>query len=952
MAALAASGLGHHDRVVRDVCFKIKARIDQLGMTPSETFLRIDAQRDGLLTHDEVRDGFNRMGVVLSDNEMAAVVKAVDKRGTGIVDRGGLVTALFPPDADVMEATAGTEHAAIAAEARASGVAVGDNTAHRPHRRMAPVSLRQSLSSPQVQAAKMAETAEALDSSAAGIGRSKLDEDFFDHDDLVATGADQIDDSWVRSERVDEAGMYTTGRDAALADMNPTEFRRREFHKPPPHYNLAVPRDAHGTTAPFLARAGQVGEDGAQLGDGHDVGFAELAASHGPLPTKKLAARKKQNALLRRVFRSLEAKGGRDAARRLFMRVNVNHDAKVEYKELREGLARDGVALTDPEFRMLMNRLDSDRNGAINYSELARAMKQDDPLPDETDEHLAGTGVRYRPNRYNPPPGMALTPGQGAPRVTHDSRGVRAAIDGLEAPAVAAATLEEARMSQEVVDRMRRKRASLRQTWLRVKDAASSTIAAGDLRKRLVDAGVTVSDKQVRAFLTGGGSKAMPQQVSFSQFVELARPRAFVDDPRRLGRVSALQPRLRTVGRPNDVEGIGRFGAAPQPPRSDEVPGYLADYGFKTNTDPAGIMDPEGRMDAGERAEADREADQAAREAADGERRDDAALGVGGEDGHRPVERHAQSPAARRKSGVFRAAMQEHAGLPAAGTLMRRFQGRGVVADGPYHAYRLWSGDRVRDMLGGGGGVHVVAQDDFDVGRVSFTTTRAEQRRRRRRHSIDVGSGTGPAAPAPPAGVVSGVFSDLDVARKDLDKRAPAFAQTYTVPASPVVRERIARAAAAAQGPTHPARRRIAFAGDDTDAAAPQRSVRTRRPPPPPRPPATGNGGREPGPEQAARQFQQPVPAGAGAGGDSARFHRVDPHGAPAARAAGVGSSITSPVAQASRAGRRHFVGASGGIRDQHHSDSGIFSSFGYGDYQPTSKRMGSHHALKPMGHF
>ncbi|KAA0157699.1 hypothetical protein FNF29_00273 [Cafeteria roenbergensis] len=980
MLAHAQSGLGHHDRIVRDVCSKIKWRIDELGLTPSQTFLKIDAQRDGLLTHQEVREGMGRLGVVLSDNEMAAVVKAVDRHGTGIVDRSGLVTALFPPDADVMEATAGLDR--TAADAESGGLAPRDSQQHRPARRMAPTALRQTLSSPQVLAAKLAQGAGTLESTAAGIGRSKLDEDFIDAEDLTATGACDIPDEWVRSDVVDPSGMYTTERDADLRDMNPREFRRREFHKPPPHYRSLVPRDAHGTTAPFLARKGQMGEDGVFLGDEEDrsVGFAELAAQHGPLPTRRLAARKKQNALLRRVFAGLEAKGGHDAARRLFMKVNVNHDAKVDYKELREGFARSGINITDGEFRMLMNRLDSDGNGSINYAELARAMKQDDPLPDETEEHLVGTAVSYRSNRYHPPPGASLTPGQGAPRVSHDSRGAQAAVDGLEAPAVAAASLEEARMSQEVVERVARKRGSLRDAWMRVKDLSSSSVPASELRSRLVAAGVTVSERQVAAFLTGGGARPMPESVTFSDFCELSRPRAFVEDARRLGAVSALQPR--TVpgadGAPIEREGIGRYGVSPMPPAADEVPSYLAQFAFKTNTDPAGIMLPDGTMDKDERRAADVEAAIEARTAAEAAKREADLRGsahatpASSPGAHFARAAGIAASSAKRRSGVYRAAQQEHAGLPTAGLIPARGEGRGGVAGGPAHAYRLWAGDRVRGLVGGTAPVsaaaRAVAKDDFDIGRVCHTLTKAEQRRRRRRHSTDASTaardaaaaasaawgadGAGPTARGhpellPPAGCSSGVYEDLTRAREEMRRSGAAEFGSGSPRRAPAQRvERRIRFggggdSAAQSGSSTPRSAAVQAVFSASGPAAAASSPRRRDLQP---------GGSLPLRSPRANQGTWAGPAMPDFGRDRSGSER--PSGAvPAMPPAGLHSAAASPLAK-SGVGRKHFVAGSGGVRDQHHSVSGIFDAPAYGAVLEKPTRFGSRHAIRPMGQF
>lgn len=75
--------------------------------------------------------------------------------------------------------------------------------------------------------------------------------------------------------------------------------------------------------------------------------------------------------------------------RKLFLRMNPDKDGRVSARELRVGLARHGIALSQPEFALFLLRLDNDMSGSISYNEFANAIKGDDPLPQETDANQA-----------------------------------------------------------------------------------------------------------------------------------------------------------------------------------------------------------------------------------------------------------------------------------------------------------------------------------------------------------------------------------------------------------------------------------------------------------------------------------------------------------------------------------------------------------------------------------
>lgn len=73
-----------------------------------------------------------------------------------------------------------------------------------------------------------------------------------------------------------------------------------------------------------------------------------------------------------------------DDLRKTFINIDLNGDGRLEKKEFKIALDKIGVKYTDKEITDLMNKLDTNQNGFIDYTEfLAGCMKSKIYLKDE-----------------------------------------------------------------------------------------------------------------------------------------------------------------------------------------------------------------------------------------------------------------------------------------------------------------------------------------------------------------------------------------------------------------------------------------------------------------------------------------------------------------------------------------------------------------------------------------
>lgn len=185
-----------------------------------------------------------------------------------------------------------------------------------------------------------------------------------------------------------------------------------------------------------------------------------------------------------------------------------------------------------------------------------------------------------------------------------------------------AASLEEARMQLEVVDRMESKSRNLRALYCRLagvpSDGSSAGVLPADpaaLRARFAANGITLSERQTEAFLKpvlepAGGFGATPAApgVDYDTFVALAQPRAFNTAVRAAGSggeggdgplksplpVGTLRPggSSKPMLGVAEGEGIGAYGAPPDTAaelRAATMPISLANFVRKTNTSATGL---------------------------------------------------------------------------------------------------------------------------------------------------------------------------------------------------------------------------------------------------------------------------------------------------------------------------------------------------------------------------
>ena len=127
---------------------------------------------------------------------------------------------------------------------------------------------------------------------------------------------------------------------------------------------------------------------GPQYADPHAVGVVGGTPSAAEWAAE--VARKNQAGLEARKARKIEETVGEHVRRRTnrlsdtFIDMDMNQHGELSYAELRNGLDRVGVHLSDEDFRIYTRRLDANQNGRIEFEEFARSVKgdvRDDPTP-------------------------------------------------------------------------------------------------------------------------------------------------------------------------------------------------------------------------------------------------------------------------------------------------------------------------------------------------------------------------------------------------------------------------------------------------------------------------------------------------------------------------------------------------------------------------------------------
>ena len=447
---------------LRDAQRKVEAAMSTQSDAARKLFLAVDRVRDGVLEHEEVVGGLRDMGVLLSKAEEAAMVQALDPTGVGAVSYSAFVNTLCRPGVVQDEVSTLPQG--------------GDDPVDRMRKEHA--------------------------QRHGGTGAPVLEDDAFEEDAAIG---------------VDASGVLVTRADLEAAKMTPAQRyaallgQNRRNASTVLGGGTGAPRDAHGTPAHYTLD-----------------GTGDLGAS---IVDRGVVEAKKANAVVRDVVARLNRKG---RPRDLFLKLNFNKDGKIDVKELRLGLARIGVHLSRDQYTAFTNRIDLDANGDIDYSEFAKALTEDERVGDTSIAVVEGRGTDpfleemeqwYRPHRYVPPADASEAERQavGLPRLSQDSRQVFSSL--VSEGAVPATSLGEARMANDVVGRMDRKAGAAKNLYRRLAPGMGKGIPTSQLRERLLDVGLHVSQRQVDALL--GGYEG--DSIDYNAWVALTKPRGYFD---------------------------------------------------------------------------------------------------------------------------------------------------------------------------------------------------------------------------------------------------------------------------------------------------------------------------------------------------------------------------------------------------------------------------------------
>lgn len=559
--AAEAAGGGHReadvvDSVVEHTCAKVRDELAMHGEKPSQLYLRVDLDRDGVLTHEEFLGGLGKIGVTLTGHEETNLLKAIDPRHTGAVHYRKLCEVLFPPDHDSSRAHMQPDTPATSGSKRAR--------VRRHSRRMTAASVPYTLVSGLPDTVAVGHSTIGRDRSGSRIG----------------TGGDGV---YLPPPRDERDPLVAADGDDGLGISGSSRKHFRSQGEKPGHSVAYVPLDIDGHPVTVIARSHE----------GEAVNVEDMeAAVHNRKVFKDVVSKLEQRS---------------QTARRLFLHLDDNHDGHISRSELRKGLEGIGVTIgesdhctiSEGDFDVVVRGI-SDDNNLITYRSFARGFKLDDPLPEDGDGRRALTEEHrskslqsdHRPiHTYQPPTDAPTAPGQGVPRHTRDSAAVHAAIVGSGADhATEAVTghVSEVVAHARLTDKMFARHKSAREVFLRLDHDSNGRVRASSLRAALARGGITASQAQVDAFLApvtreaesrGGSSKDL--RLDFNEFVRLSRPRPAASSvASKAPAVSGVVARQLAWATPRSgaaavgpsaqqqrspAEGLGRFGSTATP---------------------------------------------------------------------------------------------------------------------------------------------------------------------------------------------------------------------------------------------------------------------------------------------------------------------------------------------------------------------------------------------------
>merc|ERR1712028_327415 len=103
---------------------------------------------------------------------------------------------------------------------------------------------------------------------------------------------------------------------------------------------------------------------------------AEVSFSHPTPTTSTGASGRSGRSILQQIAEKVEQKAKN--VRVVFRNFDEDKSGSVDYAEFRRGLAHLGIAMSDEDFKTLIDLVDNDKSGCIDYNEFVEDLKSQD----------------------------------------------------------------------------------------------------------------------------------------------------------------------------------------------------------------------------------------------------------------------------------------------------------------------------------------------------------------------------------------------------------------------------------------------------------------------------------------------------------------------------------------------------------------------------------------------
>ena len=377
----------HEMRVMDGVRDKVEAKSKRMA----NVFRQFDENKDGDISYDEFRQGLAHLGVELSDDDYAMLVKKVDVDGEGTVDYNEFAEVLKAPD---MQLSFMPTDAPFAGTADVS-------------------SMKTDM-----------EVKRAGADGSASQARKQMGMAMLPKDDILRQISEKVE-----SKSKNLRNVFRDFDEDKSGTVDVIEFRRGlahlGFEMTNKQYDALlnrVDRDSDGDINYNEFAARLKGQD-MQMGGIGGLGVQDWQAEAEAIREKTAAETSKEMGLGRgsaevKLVEDIAAKveGKSKYIRKVFRDFDEDFDGTVNHEEFKKGLEHLGVKLDDKKFNMLLKLVDQDESGSVDYLEFSNVLKGQDM---QIGNQIGGTedpklaALRSQGGEPAPAPASSLPPPPG-----------------------------------------------------------------------------------------------------------------------------------------------------------------------------------------------------------------------------------------------------------------------------------------------------------------------------------------------------------------------------------------------------------------------------------------------------------------------------------------------------------------------------------------------------------